>query len=346
MYHVLRAPYDRLPNLHHRSCNLSLRVLRSCFARSWHLHFIITFLSQYLHAVITGPTRRCQHVRWWAVLPPVLCLSSSCLRIEPLQRPNQISSTSFHTLRCFLLRPHQPLTAREAHSPFFIPPSSTREVPNVSTSLRAEFARGDGRVKRKEDDRRKRIQPSETLFVVNFPEQTTKRDDLRMLFEPFGELVRIEMKRNYAFVQFQNIEHAIQARDAVNGGKLDQSVLTVEFVAQHRGGGDRGDRRGGDRGDRRRDSRDRPGDYRRRSPPRDRHYYEKDYHRRSPPPRYRGGRSRSRSRSPPRYDRRSRSPRGRDYYDDRGGDRGGVRGGDRGGDRGRGDRSYRGSDRP
>ena len=41
-----------------------------------------------------------------------------------------------------------------------------------------EFARGDhGRVKRKEDDRRKRIQPSETLFVVNFPEQTTKRDD-------------------------------------------------------------------------------------------------------------------------------------------------------------------------
>ena len=52
------------------------------------------------------------------------------------------------------------------------------------------------------------------------------------------------------------------------------------------------------------------------APPRDRRYYDKDYYRRSSPPRYRGGRSRSRSRSRPRYDRRSRSPRGRDYHDD------------------------------
>jgi RNA recognition motif-containing protein len=222
---------------------------------------------------------------------------------------------------------------------------AAREVPNVSNALRAEFARGDGRVKRKEDDRRKHIQPSETLFVVNFQEQTTKRDDLRMVFEPFGELVRIEMKRNYAFVQFQNIESAIRAREEVNGGKLDQSVLTVEFVAQQRADTDRRgigggrDRRGG--GDRRRDYR--PDDLRRRSPPRDR---VDDHRRRSPhrdrlydardrrsPPRYR---PRSRSRSPPRY--RSRSPR-RDHTDARGrfddyrGDRGADRGGDRGGDR-------------
>jgi splicing factor, arginine/serine-rich 4/5/6 len=60
--------------------------------------------------------------------------------------------------------------------------------------LRAEFARGDGRVKRKEDERRRNIQPSETLFVVNFHEETTKKEDLEMLFGPFGELVRIDMK--------------------------------------------------------------------------------------------------------------------------------------------------------
>ena len=41
-----------------------------------------------------------------------------------------------------------------------------REVENVSSALRAEFARGDGRIKRKEDDRRKNIKPSDTLFVV------------------------------------------------------------------------------------------------------------------------------------------------------------------------------------
>ncbi|KAK1734497.1 hypothetical protein QTG54_014745 [Skeletonema marinoi] len=46
-------------------------------------------------------------------------------------------------------------------------------INNVSNALRAEFARGDGRVKRKEDERRKKISPSETLFVVNFHEETT-----------------------------------------------------------------------------------------------------------------------------------------------------------------------------
>ena len=47
-------------------------------------------------------------------------------------------------------------------------------------------------MKRKEDERRRNIQPSETLFVVNFHEETTKQADLEMLFGPFGELVRIE----------------------------------------------------------------------------------------------------------------------------------------------------------
>ena len=126
-----------------------------------------------------------------------------------------------------------------------------RNVSQVSNALRAEFARGDGRVKKKEDERRKKIVPNETLFVVNFHEETTKREDLQMLFEPYGELVRIDMKRNYAFVQFKTVEEAIRAKEATNGGKLDQSEITVEFVARRMGEGggrrDRGDRGGGGR---------------------------------------------------------------------------------------------------
>jgi RNA recognition motif-containing protein len=84
-----------------------------------------------------------------------------------------------------------------------------------------------------------------------------------MLFEPYGELIRIDMKRNYAFVQFKSIEDAIRARDATNGGKLDQSEITVEFVARtnpppgDRGGsrGGREDRRGGSSGGGRYDDR-------------------------------------------------------------------------------------------
>jgi arginine/serine-rich splicing factor 4/5/6 len=81
---------------------------------------------------------------------------------------------------------------------------------------------------------------------VNFSEETTKREDLKMLFEPFGELVRIDMKRNYAFVQFRTIDEATKAKDATNGGRLEQSVLTVEYVARQRPD-DNGGRRGGSR---------------------------------------------------------------------------------------------------
>jgi RNA-binding proteins (RRM domain) len=49
-----------------------------------------------------------------------------------------------------------------------------------------------------------------------------------MLFSKFGELVRIDMKRNYAFVQFTSVDDATRARNATNGGKLDQNVITVE----------------------------------------------------------------------------------------------------------------------
>ena len=146
--------------------------------------------------------------------------------------------------------------------------------------MRVEFARGDGRVKRKEDERRKNIAPSETLFVVNFHEETTKKEDLEMLFSPYGEMVRIDMKRNYAFVQFKTIEQATRAKENTNGGKIDQSVLTVEYVARQRmnepqRGFSRGrDIRSGGGGDRGRDR------------------YPMDDRGRGPPPRYddrRGG---------------------------------------------------------
>mmetsp|Transcript_27266 Transcript_27266/g.48416 ORF Transcript_27266/g.48416 Transcript_27266/m.48416 type:complete len:296 (+) Transcript_27266:797-1684(+) len=187
-----------------------------------------------------------------------------------------------------------------------------REVENVSAALRAEFARGDGRIKRKEDDRRKNIQPSETLFVVNFHEETTKREDLKMLFEPYGELVRIDMKRNYAFVQFRTVEEATRAKDVTNGGQLEGSILTVEYVARQRGNDDR---RGG--GGRFRD---------RRGPPR------RDYDRFDD---RRGGRY---DRGPPMDRDRDYDYRGGSRYDDRRRDRspvGGYRSGSPGGYRGR-----------
>ena len=256
--------------------------------------------------------------------PPLLFLilaSSCCTDNAPSVNLQSQFYPSNHIPSNFTL-PHLPFLSVANHQHQTRTFISYRQVPGVSGAVRAEFAKGDGRIKRKEDDRRQRIHPSETLFVVNFHEETTKREDLTMLFEPYGELVRIEMKRNYAFVQFKTIDQATKAREEVNGGKLDQSVLTVEYVAQQRGDGDMrrdGGRRGRGEssGDRRGDDRRRPrnDDYRRDD------YRRRDHDRRSPPRFHRGGgRSRSRSRSPPRS-YRSRSPRGRDYDDRRGSDR-------------------------
>lgn len=216
-------------------------------------------------------------------------------------------------------------------------------IPGVSDSLRADFAKGDGRVKRKEEERRKTMEPSETLFVVNFIE-TTRVQDLEMLFEKYGRVVRVDMKRNYAFVQFETIEEATKAKEATDGGKLDQAVLTVEYVASRkssntnsyddrrpaggRGAGYYNQDRRGPRRDSGYSSRGPPPRYAdgysrdRRPPPsfqpRDDGNYSGGYDPRGPPPRRR---SRSRSRSPPRrYENDYRydppNPQGSRGYDD------------------------------
>ena len=98
-------------------------------------------------------------------------------------------------------------------------------IPNVSESLR-----DDSRTKPKGGERRENTQPTDTLFVFNFHEETTSREDLQMLFEPFDQHVRINMKSNYAFVHYTTVEAAKNAKEATDGGKLDSSVITVKFV--------------------------------------------------------------------------------------------------------------------
>lgn len=199
------------------------------------------------------------------------------------------------------------------------------EVEKVSRQLRAEFARGDGRVKRKEDIRREKIVPNETLFVVNFHEETTRKEDLEMLFQPYGELIRIDMKRNYAFVQFATVDQAKAAKEATNGGKLDQSAITVEYVA----------RRMSD--DRRplRDSRPRGDDYRGGRPYRERGGYDRQLDNRGGGRDDRGRRGGGRYEDGPPRERRGAPFRG----DDRDYDRPPPRGGPRGGGGWRDDRS-------
>ncbi|KAL6747989.1 hypothetical protein V8C86DRAFT_3147334 [Haematococcus lacustris] len=201
--------------------------------------------------------------------------------------------------------------------------------------------------KTKDADRKRNARPSTTLFVVNFDLSRTRERDVERHFEQYGRIKRVEIKKSYAFVQFEQLEDAEYAMKRSNGTQLLGRTVTVEYVqnenpnaARERGFPDPVSRDVyyGDR------SRDSPHRSRERSPvgrgsPRDRSPPLRRSRSRSPLPASRGrsplplsrgrsplptsrgrsplpasrGRSplpvsRGRSRSP-----RSRSPRSRDY---------------------------------
>lgn len=54
----------------------------------------------------------------------------------------------------------------------------------------------------------RRVKPTETLFVVNFDVNRVRTRDVERLFETYGNLKRVEIRKNYAFVQFEQLEDA------------------------------------------------------------------------------------------------------------------------------------------
>ncbi|OFW31079.1 MAG: RNA-binding protein [Acidobacteria bacterium RIFCSPLOWO2_12_FULL_60_22] len=72
------------------------------------------------------------------------------------------------------------------------------------------------------------------LFVGNMSFQTTE-NDLRSMFEPFGEITRVNVvtdrdtgrARGFAFVEMTNDEEAAGAIAALNGKEVDGRALNV-----------------------------------------------------------------------------------------------------------------------
>jgi len=160
--------------------------------------------------------------------------------------------------------------------------------------LSVEWAKqGDGAIRRREDARRSntKLRPSKTLFVVNFDPINTRVRDLERHFEPYGKLVRVQIRKNFGFVQYETQEEATKALECTNMSKVTDRVITVEYAAREDGEAPSGGRGGS------------PGRYRgpsRGSPP----PYGRD---RSP------ARGSGRNRSPPARSYRSRSPDYRPY---------------------------------
>lgn len=58
--------------------------------------------------------------------------------------------------------------------------------------------------------------PSKTLFVINFDPIHTRTRDLERHFDPYGKIVNIRIRRNFAFIQYESQEDATKALEATN----------------------------------------------------------------------------------------------------------------------------------
>ncbi|KAA8533775.1 hypothetical protein F0562_031292 [Nyssa sinensis] len=181
--------------------------------------------------------------------------------------------------------------------------------------LHVEWTKQERGIRRPGSSRRSsaNLRPSKTLFVINFDPYHTRTRDLERHFDPYGKILNIRIRRNFAFIQYETQEDATKALDATNMSKLMDRVISVEYAIK-----DDDDRKNGYSPDRGRDRSPR----RRRSPsPYRRERASPDYGRgrsRSPSPHRREraspdyGRGRSRSRSPSPF-RREKERTNSDY---------------------------------
>lgn len=100
--------------------------------------------------------------------------------------------------------------------------------------LRVEWTKHERGVKKPGGSRRSstNTRPSKTLFVINFDTYQTRTRDLERHFEPYGKIVSVRIRRNFAFVQYEYQEDATKALDATNMSKLMDRVISVEYAAR------------------------------------------------------------------------------------------------------------------
>ncbi|KAG9158452.1 hypothetical protein Leryth_013193 [Lithospermum erythrorhizon] len=99
--------------------------------------------------------------------------------------------------------------------------------------LRVEWTKQErGSSRRIESSRRPaaNTRPSKTLFVINFDPFHTRTADLERHFDPYGKILNIRIRKNFAFIHYESLEDATRALDATNYSKLMDRVITVEYA--------------------------------------------------------------------------------------------------------------------
>ncbi|KAK9279182.1 hypothetical protein L1049_012860 [Liquidambar formosana] len=106
--------------------------------------------------------------------------------------------------------------------------------------ISVEWARGE-RGRHREGSRSMANQkPTKTLFVINFDPIRTRVRDIERHFEPYGKVLHVRIRRNFAFVQFETLEDATKALESTHMSKILDRVVSVEYAL--RDDSERGDR--------------------------------------------------------------------------------------------------------
>lgn len=77
--------------------------------------------------------------------------------------------------------------------------------------------------------------PTRTLFVINFDPVQTRPRDIERHFEPYGKVLNVRVRRNFAFVQFGTQEEATKALECTHMSKILDRVVSVEYALRDDG---------------------------------------------------------------------------------------------------------------
>ncbi|KAI3693470.1 hypothetical protein L6452_33305 [Arctium lappa] len=96
--------------------------------------------------------------------------------------------------------------------------------------LSVEWARGERGRHRDGSKSVANQRPTKTLFVINFDPIRTRVGDIEKHFEPYGKVLHVRIRRNFAFVQFETQEDATKALECTHMSKILDRVVSVEYA--------------------------------------------------------------------------------------------------------------------
>lgn len=96
--------------------------------------------------------------------------------------------------------------------------------------LSVEWARGERGRHREGSKSMANQRPTKTLFVINFDPIHTRVRDIEKHFEPYGKVIHVRIRRNFAFVQFETQEDATKALECTHMSKILDRVVSVEYA--------------------------------------------------------------------------------------------------------------------